>query len=136
MIRVVVPGTPVAKGRARVGRGGNVYTPKGTRIYEATARQYAMIAMVGKQRIEGPIALGVVVTLPVPPSWPLKKRTAAIAGELHPTGRPDLDNYVKAALDALNTIVWADDSQVTQLTAVKVYGLSPALTITATEVNR
>jgi crossover junction endodeoxyribonuclease RusA len=30
----------------------------------------------------------------------------------YPTGRPDLDKLIRAALDAMTGVVWADDSQV------------------------
>jgi Holliday junction resolvase RusA-like endonuclease len=38
-----------------------------------------------------------------------------------PTTRPDIDNYAKLVLDALNGFVWADDSQVVKIEAVKRY---------------
>ena len=38
-------------------------------------------------------------------------------------GRTDLDNYVKAVLDACNGIVYHDDRQVTNLVASKRYAL-------------
>jgi len=44
-----------------------------------------------------------------------KRRLAALAGEIAPTARPDLDNYIKAALDAINTIVVTDDAQVVEI---------------------
>ena len=58
-----------------------------------------------------------------------KRRLAALAGEIAPTARPDLDNYIKAALDAINAIVVADDSLVVDLVAIKRYAPVPALTI-------
>lgn len=38
------------------------------------------------------------------------------------TGRGDLDNYVKAVLDALNVVAWQDDHQVVRLSAAKHKG--------------
>src|SRR5262249_60600493 len=72
------------------------------------------------------------VDLPVPASWSGRRRDAALRGEIRPTSRPDTDNYIKAALDALNTIVVADDSLVVDLVASKRYAPVPALTITIT----
>ena len=63
-----------------------------------------------------------------------KRRLAALAGEIAPTARPDLDNYIKAALDAINAIVVADDSQVVDLVAIKRYAPVPALTIMITSL--
>jgi Holliday junction resolvase RusA-like endonuclease len=36
--------------------------------------------------------------------------------------RPDIDNIVKAILDGLNGVVFADDASVAQLVASKEYG--------------
>jgi Holliday junction resolvase RusA-like endonuclease len=51
----------------------------------------------------------------------------ALSGELCPVKRPDLDNYMKTALDACNEIVFADDSQIVKLIANKRYGEKPRL---------
>ncbi len=41
-----------------------------------------------------------------------KRAVAAERGEIRPTTKPDLDNYLKAIKDALKGICWRDDSQV------------------------
>jgi Holliday junction resolvase RusA-like endonuclease len=61
------------------------------------------------------------IDVPVAPSWSRKKRQAALAGALHPTGKPDLDNCVKLLMDALNGILWRDDAQVTDIAVIKRY---------------
>jgi Holliday junction resolvase RusA-like endonuclease len=38
--------------------------------------------------------------------------------------KPDLDNYVKGVLDALNKVLWKDDQQVVDLRVVKVFAAS------------
>jgi Holliday junction resolvase RusA-like endonuclease len=48
--------------------------------------------------------------------------------------RPDIDNYAKAILDALNGVMWADDGQIVQLTASKSYG-EPRVEIEIQEVS-
>ena len=136
MIIVHIPGVPVAKARPRMTRSGHVYTPTKSRSWESMAQQLMALAMRGKQRLDGAVHVGITVVLPVPPSWPAAKRAAALSGDTHPTSRPDIDNYIKAALDAANEIFWADDSQVVSIAARKFYGLEPALNITAQEVNR
>jgi Holliday junction resolvase RusA-like endonuclease len=129
-VTIVVDGTAVAKGRPRVTRRGFVYTPTATRKYEAYARLAASIAMNGRAPLQGPVRLELVVELPVPQSWSQKKRLAAIGGMLMPTSRPDLDNYVKSALDAINTIVIADDCQIIELRARKRFSERPKLVVT------
>jgi Holliday junction resolvase RusA-like endonuclease len=74
----------------------------------------------------------IVIDLPVPASWSGKRRDGALRGDVRPTTRPDADNYVKAALDAINEIVVTDDSMIVDLVVTKKYATVPALTITVT----
>jgi Holliday junction resolvase RusA-like endonuclease len=127
-VTVVVDGTPVPKGRPRVGKFGNVFTPPKTRAFEATVRQLAALEMRGKPPLQGPLRVELLVEVPIPASWPMTRRLSALAGEVLPTTRPDLDNFIKA-IDALNSIVFGDDAQVTDLRARKRYGM-PKLVIT------
>ena len=46
-----------------------------------------------------------------------------------PTGRPDLDNLIKALTDACNGIVWRDDAQIVRLMAEKRYSEQPGASI-------
>jgi Holliday junction resolvase RusA-like endonuclease len=129
-ITVIVSGAPVAKGRARMTRRGFAYTPAATRKYEAHARLAAQLAMDGRPPIDVPVRVELLVELPVPASWSRRKAEAAITGGVRPTSRPDVDNYVKGILDAINTIVVVDDSQVVDLRAVKKFGVAPKLVAT------
>ena len=134
-IIITIDGKPVAKGRARVTRAGFAYTPAKTRKFEAHARTIAQLEMDGRPPITGPVSLRMRVELPVPKSWSKRKRNSALAGDILPTTRPDIDNYVKAGLDALNSIVIADDSQVVMLHARKVYGVDPKITLEITPLD-
>lgn len=72
-----------------------VYTPQSTVDWEQLVGQCAMIAMSGRQPLTGPV------------------RVRIAFGGTNPSG--DLDNYAKAVLDAMNTIVFDDDRQVSKL---------------------
>ena len=52
--------------------------------------------------------------------------------------KPDIDNYVKAVLDASNVLLFKDDGQIAALTTQKLYSLNPRieLEITKLEENR
>jgi len=131
-ISMIIPGQPVAKGRARittVGGFARAYTPAKTRSYENIVRNHAqeIMALRGLEPLEGPVALLLEAHLQVPASWSKKKTAEAIAGSIVPTSRPDLDNYIKAALDGLNEVVFKDDSQVVEISAKKVYSETPQL---------
>ena len=132
-VRIVVDGTPVAKARARftvINGHPSPYTDKKTRQYEDRVKQAARIAMMGLHTgYEGALAVKVMVTLIPPVSWSKKKRAAAVEGIVHPTSRPDADNYAKTALDACNAIVFKDDAQITDLIVTKRYGHSASLVI-------
>lgn len=57
------------------------------------------------------------------------KQALIESGELRPTSKPDVDNYVKGVKDGLNKIIWQDDSQVVGLTVRKFYSLSPRVDV-------
>ena len=125
-ISFIVPGVPVAKGRARsaVTKSGRTvhYTPAKTRTYERTVAWVATGEMCGRQPLSGPLELTLRFTLPIPNSWPKWKRERALTGGIRPTGPPDLDNLSKAIKDGLNGVLWGDDSQVCVTHSEKRYG--------------
>lgn len=131
-IVIVIDGKAVAKGRPRtavIGGHARIFTPAKTRAYEAHGRLAAQVAMAGRAPLEGPVTCRITAVLPIPQSMPKRKRAEAIAGTLRPATRPDVDNYAKAGMDAINTIVVRDDSQVVTLLASKRYGDDPRLEI-------
>lgn len=130
VITIELMGEPRGKGRPRFVRAtGHAYTPAETRKYEDALRYAAGEAMAGRPPLDGPVDLKVNVHLPVPQSWSGKRRREALAGVIWPTKRPDSDNYLKAAEDALNMIVFRDDSQVVHIEVEKRYSDRPRLTI-------
>jgi Holliday junction resolvase RusA-like endonuclease len=131
-IIIVIGGEPVAKGRPRMTRKGFAYTPAATRKYEAHGRLAAQLAMDGRPPLTCPCRAEITIDLPVPASWSAKRQGAALRGEIKPTSRPDADNYIKAALDSVNEIVVADDSQIVEIIASKRYAPTPQLSVTIT----
>lgn len=129
MITITLQGSPKGKGRPRVTRSGVVYTPKETVEYEGRLRSQAIDAMSNRPPLEGPLVVTVDAFFPIARSWTKAEKAAALNGSKHHTGTPDLDNIAKT-LDALNGVVWADDRQIVQLTAMKRYGDHPALVVT------
>lgn len=135
VIRIVVPGTPkpLERNRHRIitpkGRPSFVgnYLPSKSRNEQAVIRDFAHQAMAGRPPMEGPVDLRVAVYLPIAASWSKKKQAAALAGEIFPIGRPDVDNFVKLALDAVSQICVRDDSQVVSLASWKRFSNEPRL---------
>lgn len=56
-------------------------------------------------------------------------------GELLPAKKPDIDNVVKAVLDALNKVAYRDDNQVVELQIRKQYSERPRLEICIEELE-
>jgi Holliday junction resolvase RusA-like endonuclease len=131
-VTIIIGGPAVAKGRPRITRKGICYTPAATRKYEAHGRLAAQEAMDGRPPITCPVRAEIVIDLPVPVGWSARRQEAALRGEIRPTSRPDCDNYVKAALDAVNAIAVHDDSLIVELVAEKRYARIPKLSITIT----
>lgn len=131
MIHFIVYGTPVPKARPRLGLGGHAFTPARTRSYEKFVGAVARKAMLEHERIEKPkaVKVDILAIFPIPHSWPLKRRTSALHGDVRHVVRPDADNATKSALDALNGIVYEDDSQVDEIRVRKAYGEEPRLEV-------
>lgn len=128
-VTIVVMGAPVGKGRPRFTRGGHAYTPDKTRTYEQSVAWAAKSEMGSRAPIDGPVQMYFRAVFEIPKSWPEKKRTDAILGVIRPTGKPDIDNLIKA-MDALNGIVFRDDSQITEISGSKRYGTQAFVTVT------
>lgn len=131
MIEFFVPCNPVGKARARVTRNGT-FTPKKTvdaeRMIELTARTLRGFAPL----IEGPIRLTIAAKFEYPKSWSTKRRYATF---WH-TSKPDDDNVAKLVRDALNKVLWHDDSQVADSRTSKFYTHGqPGLEIRIEEIS-
>jgi Holliday junction resolvase RusA-like endonuclease len=135
-VKIFVPGQPQGKARARSRIVTNKttgkqftshYTPANTRDYENRIAVQATRAMIGRERIEGPVKLSMLFLFEIPASWPQWKQKLAFQGEMAPTVKPDSDNIEKAIKDALNQIVWGDDCQVVITTKTKRYSDRPGV---------
>ena len=132
MILIELLGQPQGKGRPRfhrIGKFVSTYTPAKTRKYEKALAAKAAAAMNGNAMLLQPLRVSVTAALAVPPSWPHRRRDAALVGARLPTTRPDADNFLKIAMDALNGIVWKDDAQIVEATVCKRYSETPSMTI-------
>ena len=126
-ITIIVPGTPVPKGRPRFGTG-RAFTPKKTKDYEQTVGWEARIVMRGRKPILGAVELYVVAYVARPPL----RRTRP---GRRPVSKPDGDNYLKIAMDAISGIIWKDDCQVTDMLCRKRFHAEPHLLILVKEIE-
>ena len=125
----VVYGEAVGKARPRLGRGGHVYTPAKTKAFEEKVRLLALKARGRKAPLPGPVELRIVFEMPG------GRRPALARVEVLPldpadgwmTGRPDVSNCLKAIEDALNKVLYGDDSQVALVRVVRGLAGSPCV---------
>lgn len=127
-IVIVLAGAPMGKERVRMTRQGHAYTPERTVNYESRLALAAQQAMAGRALLDGPLEVSVEAHMPVAESKPKKWRAAALAGEIRPVKKPDWDNFGKI-LDALNLVVWVDDSQIVEGRVRKFYSDQPRMEI-------
>ena len=86
-----------------------------------------MIATFAKQAmgvtdlLETPVSVFLYVRLPVPQSYSKKRREACLGGTEKPCKKPDIDNIAKTYLDAMNGVIFVDDTQVVDLHVKKLY---------------
>lgn len=113
----------------KVGNHARLFTPKKTANYESLIAVAAQQAMAGRELIAGPVLMELRIVVPVAASWSKKKTTAALAGEVMPTKKPDADNVLKAICDGINGIVFRDDVQVVNVSLSKRFGPTPGVTV-------
>lgn len=121
MIRFVLPAEPTGKERPRLGKGWT-YTPQATVNTEARIGWECRSQNPGLRVDDGTTRWSVEVDA---------LRTSR--------RRLDLDNVVKVVLDALNGVVWKDDSQVKRINArewIAGRDLPPGVFITIEPLTR
>lgn len=106
-----------------------MYTPKETEQYERSIATAANKAMGGQSLFTGPILIELRMFHPIPRSWSKKRQAMALVGEVMPTVKCDADNCLKAVCDALNGVVWKDDTQVVNVMLAKRYAEVPRVEV-------
>lgn len=124
-VHFIIPGRPVGKGRPRFTRNGHCWTPDKTVAYERDIK-LAYWETYGRKKYEEGKALAITIVLyyPRPKSMAKYKRRMAQKGVLRPTVKPDVDNVIKAILDALNGVAFEDDRQIVQVECEKWYDIT------------
>lgn len=111
-----------------------IYTPPETRRFELAVARYAMVEMKGMAPFTNPVRISILIGLPIAPSLPKYRQRAIRRGHLACTNKPDEDNVAKAIKDAMNKVVYADDSQIVISTVIKDFTDTPRVSIRVTEL--
>jgi Holliday junction resolvase RusA-like endonuclease len=131
-VRIVVDGIAVPAARPRFARVGpfvRTYNPAHVNQYRERLQAAASDAMAGRNPLDGALQMRVVCIMPMPASMSQKNRRLVVAGILAHTHKPDCSNLLKNFEDALNGIVYVDDSRLCEVSIVKLYGEKPRVEI-------
>lgn len=134
-----IPGEPIAKARARVffnKRANKVmaFTPTKTASFENFVKLIAADEWP-RPPMPGPIVMTIRIYKSTPKGFSKKKVNQAENGDIRPITRPDCDNYLKSISDALNNLVYKDDSQIISVHVHKFYSALPRTEIEIEEID-
>jgi Holliday junction resolvase RusA-like endonuclease len=131
IVNFEIPGDPVPKGRPRFARRGQfvqTYTDSKTLEYETLVGFKARMAIGSSEPLKGHLTVYLYLRYAVPASYSKKRVEACLNGLEYPK-RVDLDNCYKSITDAMNGIVYVDDSQIVEAHILKCYALEPGANV-------
>ena len=124
-----------ARPRHRIFKKGNAvfsttYDPASNKIFKSLIKN-EILAVLSKnhQLLEESLSLKMEIYKKMPKNFSLLKKVLAEEKLIVPCKKPDLDNYAKLPMDAMNQIIYEDDVYVTKLSIDKYYSLIPRLVI-------
>lgn len=125
----------IGKERPRYSRKNHrMYTPTKTSTFEEKVKyaflsKYNIATEPSKKAFKAKI-----IAVYEPPKSLSKKKKEELLFKVDYTKRPDADNIAKAILDALNGLVYKDDSQVSALLVLKDYGTENKICVELEEI--
>jgi Holliday junction resolvase RusA-like endonuclease len=88
-----------------------------------------------KEPFQGPMRVHLTFHLPIPKQTPKARRKQMINGVCVPWRRPDLDNLAYTVTNAMQELVYEDDSQIIDLVLSKRYAEVPKIIVKILEMN-
>ena len=113
MLKFTYSGTPKPQSRVRFANG-RAYEKSDIKEYKWQIAHAAKLAMNGESSWQTAVS----VDIDIRRKFPTCSRRFG-----------DIDNHIKAILDALNGVVWLDDSLITSVTARKVQSADEGITV-------
>jgi Holliday junction resolvase RusA-like endonuclease len=129
MIFIEVDGEPISWNRP-----GIIRTKTKTVVYDTQKDlkkkiQWQMRSQYREEPLTVPIIVDLTFKMPIPKQTSAKMRRLMLMGMYHHYKRPDIDNLQKFYLDCMNELVFADDAQISEIRARKVYANIPGTLI-------
>ncbi|MGM0210326.1 hypothetical protein IGK20_000943 [Enterococcus sp. AZ112] len=138
-MRIILPIEPKPQSRPRFARRGNyvqTYEDRAMKEYKNQVKNYLRKSRA-KLIEKGPISAHVTFYIH-PPKSALSNKQKRLEVELerkYCDKKSDLDNYLKAILDASNKILFSDDGQVAKIITEKKYSYNPRIEIEICEIG-
>lgn len=121
---------PRATGRGKFIR---MYDPPKTAKFKRELKQLVRLEMQGKDKFDSAISVTIRFFRRVQKSISKREHARRTKGHVRPIVKPDLDNYIKSTLDALNGVIWTDDAVIVELNTSKWYADDPRIEIEVKE---
>jgi len=135
ILNITIPGIPVPN-NTKISKY-RFYKPKKVNDY----KKYIQLEVQQYMRkhalkcSQEPIYMILWIGLPVPTSWSKKRREMALKGEIKHKTKPDGENFAILIKNALQNIVYKNDSQICVYYEKKFYVEHPYVKITIKEVK-
>ena len=101
-IVVTIAGPAVAKGRARFNERASPTPRRRPGCMRRTAVWRLRSLWATNRLLPDPCISPRSLNCPIPGSWSKRRCASAVVGDIRPTCRPDIDNYLKSVMDAIN----------------------------------
>ena len=136
MIKIQLEGNPIAWARP-----GIVRTKKTNIVYDRQRKEkeqvrWQMRGQIPEEMLTVPLKVVLIFRMPIPKSTSGVMRREMVNGVFHHSKKPDIDNLSKFILDTMNGFVYKDDSQISSLSADKIYSDNPGTLIHITPLSR
>ncbi|WP_239442368.1 RusA family crossover junction endodeoxyribonuclease [Lactobacillus gallinarum] len=130
---------PLAQARPRIAPRPypHIYDPNNVKKYKEELHSLAVQKMKesGLKLFDGALFIKISFYRPIQKSVSKKEHARRSIGHVLPVKKPDLDNYIKSTLDALNGAIWTDDAIIVDMFTRKRYSEQPRIDVEVLEIG-
>ena len=136
MIIIEVLGVPISLNRPRACKRGEFISMYDSQVKEKQQVRWQLSGQYKEKPLLMPLAVDLLFGMPIPKQTSKVRTKEMLAGKLVPMKKPDIDNLIKFILDCLNEILFDDDSQIVEISARKIYTVSPRTIVRAVSIDQ